>query len=71
MSKSREILKSFVMKKLDEISDAEVIERLNSLNVTLPIVDMNAPTCKDCGVPMTTNGSCYKCENCGETSGCS
>jgi ribonucleoside-diphosphate reductase alpha chain len=31
----------------------------------------DAPTCSDCGSIMTRNGSCYKCENCGATSGCS
>ena len=31
----------------------------------------DAPTCADCGSIMTRNGSCYKCENCGSTSGCS
>jgi len=30
-----------------------------------------APTCADCGMLMTPNGGCYKCENCGGTSGCS
>jgi ribonucleoside-diphosphate reductase alpha chain len=31
----------------------------------------DAPTCSECGGIMTRNGSCYKCENCGGTSGCS
>jgi ribonucleoside-diphosphate reductase alpha chain len=31
----------------------------------------DAPYCSDCGMPMVPNGSCYKCENCGSTSGCS
>jgi ribonucleoside-diphosphate reductase alpha chain len=31
----------------------------------------DAPSCADCGSLMTRNGSCYKCENCGATSGCS
>ncbi|HUK32158.1 MAG TPA: vitamin B12-dependent ribonucleotide reductase [Candidatus Acidoferrum sp.] len=31
----------------------------------------SAPTCSNCGMLMTPNGSCYKCENCGGTSGCS
>ncbi|MEO7142305.1 MAG: vitamin B12-dependent ribonucleotide reductase, partial [Bryobacteraceae bacterium] len=31
----------------------------------------DAPTCSECGSLMTRNGSCYKCENCGGTSGCS
>jgi ribonucleoside-diphosphate reductase alpha chain len=30
-----------------------------------------APTCAECGMLMTPNGNCYKCENCGSTSGCS
>jgi ribonucleoside-diphosphate reductase alpha chain len=34
-----------------------------------PIDD--APSCPECGMLMTPNGSCYKCENCGSTSGCS
>ena len=31
----------------------------------------DAPTCSECGGLMTRNGSCYKCHNCGSTSGCS
>jgi ribonucleoside-diphosphate reductase alpha chain len=31
----------------------------------------DAPTCAACGSIMVRNGSCYKCLNCGETSGCS
>ena len=31
----------------------------------------DAPSCASCGSIMVRNGSCYKCMNCGETSGCS
>jgi len=31
----------------------------------------DAPTCSECGMLMVPNGACYKCENCGSTSGCS
>jgi ribonucleoside-diphosphate reductase alpha chain len=31
----------------------------------------DAPSCPDCGMLMTPNGGCYKCSNCGSTSGCS
>jgi len=31
----------------------------------------DAPYCSECGMQMTPNGSCYKCSNCGSTSGCS
>jgi ribonucleoside-diphosphate reductase alpha chain len=34
-------------------------------------VASDAPSCSECGGIMTRNGSCYKCENCGGTSGCS
>jgi ribonucleoside-diphosphate reductase alpha chain len=30
-----------------------------------------APACSECGMLMVPNGGCYKCENCGSTSGCS
>jgi ribonucleoside-diphosphate reductase alpha chain len=33
--------------------------------------DAEAPACKECGSIMSRNGSCYKCGNCGWTSGCS
>ena len=35
-----------------------------------PVV-ADAPLCAECGSMMTRNGSCYKCGNCGGTSGCS
>jgi ribonucleoside-diphosphate reductase alpha chain len=35
-----------------------------------PVV-ADAPLCAECGSIMTRNGSCYKCGNCGGTSGCS
>ncbi|HUJ14095.1 MAG TPA: vitamin B12-dependent ribonucleotide reductase [Thermoanaerobaculia bacterium] len=31
----------------------------------------DAPSCSDCGSIMVRNGACYKCLNCGSTSGCS
>ena len=31
----------------------------------------DAPLCTTCGSLMVRNGSCYKCDNCGGTSGCS
>lgn len=31
----------------------------------------DAPSCHYCGAIMTRNGSCYRCSNCGSTSGCS
>jgi ribonucleoside-diphosphate reductase alpha chain len=31
----------------------------------------DAPTCQFCGSLMVRNGSCYRCLECGSTSGCS
>ena len=35
------------------------------------IEDRDAPACFECGSLMVRNGACYKCLNCGSTSGCS
>ncbi len=36
------------------------------------IINMgDAPSCATCGAIMTRNGSCYRCNECGSTSGCS
>jgi ribonucleoside-diphosphate reductase alpha chain len=31
----------------------------------------DSPSCSTCGSIMTRNGSCYRCMECGSTSGCS
>ncbi len=35
------------------------------------LMQQDSPSCHDCGSIMVRNGSCYKCMNCGSTSGCS
>jgi ribonucleoside-diphosphate reductase alpha chain len=35
------------------------------------LYQQDAPSCHECGAIMVRNGSCYKCGNCGSTSGCS
>ena len=47
-------------------SEPSGVERAIAFN---PQAD--APSCPDCGGLMVRNGSCYKCLNCGATSGCS
>jgi ribonucleoside-diphosphate reductase alpha chain len=43
-----------------------------SMNLTASFVNQaDAPSCMDCGSIMIRNGACYKCPNCGSTSGCS
>ncbi len=38
---------------------------------TADMMDTDAPVCMNCGVKMRPAGSCYICEQCGSTSGCS
>ena len=35
------------------------------------VAQADAPACSDCGSLIVRNGNCYKCVNCGSTSGCS
>ena len=35
------------------------------------VAQADAPACHECGSLMVRNGNCYKCGNCGSTSGCS
>ncbi len=47
-------------------------EDASAQNAARPLATYDgAPTCAECGMLMTPNGACYKCENCGGTSGCS
>jgi ribonucleoside-diphosphate reductase alpha chain len=32
---------------------------------------VDAPACRECGAIMSRSGACYRCANCGSTSGCS
>jgi ribonucleoside-diphosphate reductase alpha chain len=46
-------------------------ERLNVGQPTVIFDTADSPSCSECGSIMVRNGSCYKCINCGATSGCS
>ncbi len=43
----------------------------NQANMALRAGAGDAPICGECGMTMIKNGSCYKCVDCGSTSGCS
>ncbi len=63
-----------VIEKTDEAgaetpAPAAGMKPLNDMKSMFALDD--APTCAACGSIMVRNGSCYKCMNCGETSGCS
>ena len=46
-------------------------ERLSAGQPTVIFDTADSPACFECGSIMVRNGSCYKCLNCGSTSGCS
>ena len=48
----------------DAHTSAELVEELTGTSV-------DAPLCLTCGTKMRPSGSCYVCEGCGSTSGCS
>ena len=47
------------------------MQTLSGASAKLRDAHEGAPTCSECGMLMSPNGACYKCENCGSTSGCS
>jgi len=63
------------------ISDDVVIEKASSAPLTvhsstellesLTGTSADAPLCMNCGTKMRPAGSCFVCEGCGSTSGCS
>ncbi len=48
-----------------------VVPTVQPLNPIAFSPQADAPSCPDCGSLMVRNGACYKCLNCGATSGCS
>jgi ribonucleoside-diphosphate reductase alpha chain len=37
----------------------------------IAFVNTDSPACPDCGAITVRSGACYKCMNCGATTGCS
>jgi len=53
------------------VTTTEPPQTTSRASFTARTMAASAPTCSNCGMLMTPNGSCYKCSNCGGTSGCS
>ncbi len=53
-----------------QVSVEHMAASLETSKVTF-LLQQDAPSCHECGAIMVRNGSCYKCLNCGSTSGCS
>ena len=49
---------------IDAHTTAELLETITGHAI-------DAPLCMTCGTKMRPSGSCYACEGCGNTSGCS
>ena len=58
---------------MTEFEKANIDKQMKNLQQEKKVFEMqaDAPPCTTCGAIMVRNGSCYKCLNCGETSGCS
>jgi ribonucleoside-diphosphate reductase alpha chain len=52
-----------------KLASKAAAQSLGSIPVTFDL-QSDAPPCDNCGMIMVRNGSCYKCLNCGNTSGC-
>jgi ribonucleoside-diphosphate reductase alpha chain len=56
--------------RLEAVAQAVSAEIVSAPRSTF-LYQQDAPSCHECGSIMVRNGSCYKCLNCGSTSGCS
>ena len=57
-----------------QVAAVEVEARSMNVGAGVPIAfapQPDAPLCQGCGSLMVRSGVCYKCMNCGATSGCS
>ena len=49
----------------------EVLQEVDPITAQLTNIQSDAPPCGTCGHTTVRNGTCYKCLNCGSTTGCS
>jgi ribonucleoside-diphosphate reductase alpha chain len=54
-----------------EMPRYQAMEQNKAMEKQVSMYQSDAPPCSECGAIMVRNGSCYKCLNCGSTSGCS
>ena len=66
---NQSFMKVGVQAQVRDISIDEFAKMQKDMALTLNNED--APTCSTCGSVTVRNGSCYKCLDCGETTGCS
>lgn len=56
---------------LSEEGNGHAISTMEQQEHIIFLAQADAPACHECGSLMVRNGNCYKCMNCGSTSGCS
>ena len=52
-------------------SSSHPLTSVQLLNETIAHFQADAPACENCGAITVRNGACYKCQNCGDSAGCS
>lgn len=57
--------------QLDEHHDRVVVDDSDRVDKVYKPGTLDAPLCSKCGNQSTRSGSCYRCDNCGESLGCS
>jgi len=65
------VLASDATKVMGFVMPAKNADGANPTKTGTFLYQQDAPSCSDCGEIMVRNGACYKCLNCGSTSGCS
>ena len=71
MRQRRQTPRSCTRKSLISKPKAKASPRTEAAEKEVFSNQADAPACVDCGSIMVRNGACYKCVNCGTTSGCS
>ena len=59
------------LREVESMLQAAALDASNTSSLNRRDAHEGAPACSECGMLMVPNGACYKCENCGSTSGCS
>ena len=57
--------------ELHPVPPSEDAEQIEAREKQVATMQSDAPPCHACGTIMIRNGTCYRCLNCGVTSGCS
>jgi ribonucleoside-diphosphate reductase alpha chain len=84
LSPEKQVEIGIVLRDAEEVEAPPAVEGpANAAQVVMPLGiepisptstfqnQADAPSCSECGSLMVRSGSCYKCHNCGATSGCS